>query len=202
MASEWLDKLKKAEKTCLIQDGKRRVHYTFCDGKEMAEEYDMKTNALIARKWRQKSSLGALGRWEVEVGDPEGDREWKLESDGFRENVSNPTWVRKDTPVGFQWRIRNLPYPYSVYQVRIDETSRHIIVSTSNKKYYKKFNIPDLDRAKLPLESKRLSFSHGNNTLIITYEKPPAILEMEKAVQEQLKKMKASKDGDVECKPS
>ncbi len=34
------------------------------------------------------------------------------------------------------------------------------------------------------------------------YEKPLEILQMEKAVQTELKKLKASKDGDVECTPS
>jgi len=35
-------------------------------------------------------------------------------------------------------------------------------------RYYKKFSIPDLDRCQLPLESAALSFTHANNTLIIS----------------------------------
>lgn len=30
-------------------EGKRKVHYLFDDGKEMAEEYDMKTDELIRK---------------------------------------------------------------------------------------------------------------------------------------------------------
>lgn len=37
---------------------------------------------------------------------------------------------------------------------------------------------------------------------LFQYEKPDQILQMEKEVQDELKKLKASKDGDVECSPS
>ncbi len=39
---------------------------------------------------------------------------------------------------------------------------------SSFPRYYKKFSIPDLDRCQLPLESAALSFTHANNTLIIS----------------------------------
>lgn len=35
-------------------------------------------------------------------------------------------------------------------------------------RYYKKFNIGDLDRNQLPLDCNALSFTHANNTLIIS----------------------------------
>ncbi|XP_068590743.1 protein DPCD-like, partial [Cebidichthys violaceus] len=71
MADEsWLDILKSSKKTALIHDGKRKIHFLFTDGKEMTEEYDLKTDELIVRKWRHKSTLGAQGQWEVEVGEP------------------------------------------------------------------------------------------------------------------------------------
>lgn len=35
-------------------------------------------------------------------------------------------------------------------------------------RYYKKFNIPDMERIGLGLNSKNLSYSHVNNTLIIS----------------------------------
>lgn len=38
-------------------------------------------------------------------------------------------------------------------------------------RYYKKFNIPDMDRIGLGLSTKNLSYSHANNTLIITVSK-------------------------------
>lgn len=86
-------------------------------------------------------------------------------------------------------------------------------------RYYKKFNIPDMQRCQLPLEQKALSIGHANNTLIITvcynivlvyyltvlfvqYKKPAIIIELEKTLKEVYSKAKASKDGDVDCSPS
>lgn len=107
-------------------------------------------------------------------------------------------------------------------------TSCIIYVIHASSRYYKRFSIPDLDRCKESLSQDALSLAHANNTLIITvssstahdvhertsvfftsrrfnllqYTKPAAVLQMEKELQEELKKMKASKDGDVECNPS
>lgn len=45
----WIAKLQKAEKTCLVQDGKRKIHYTFPDKSEMAEEYSLTTGELLGK---------------------------------------------------------------------------------------------------------------------------------------------------------
>ena len=66
----WIEKLKRAEKTCLVQDGKRKIHYTFEDKTEMAEEYSVQAGELLVRKWRKKSALGAVLPWEFEIGMP------------------------------------------------------------------------------------------------------------------------------------
>ncbi|XP_038678022.1 protein DPCD isoform X2 [Scyliorhinus canicula] len=176
-AQSWLESLKGAKKTALVQDGKKKVHYLFLDGSEMVEEYDVSNDQLIVRKWKRKSQLGSQGHWQVE-----------------------PIFTRKDTKTSFQWRIRNLPYPKKVYSATIDPDQRCCIVRTSNKKYYKKFNIPDIDRCRLPLDSSALSFTHANNTLIITYQKPKEILQLEQEVLWELKKVKVAEDGDVDCK--
>ncbi|XP_069095663.1 protein DPCD isoform X1 [Pleurodeles waltl] len=180
--------------------GRRKVHYLFTDGKEMAEEYDMKTCELLVRKWRQKSTLGASGLWQVEVGEPAPSAAGSLDTEHIKESNSNPIFMRKDTKASFQWRVRNLPYPKDVYSVTVDQNERCCTIRTSNKKYYKKFNIPDLDRMKLPLDSSALKCSHSNNTLIVTYQKPTEVLAVEEELQKELKKMKASSDGDVDCK--
>ncbi|XP_030044792.1 protein DPCD [Microcaecilia unicolor] len=195
----WLESLRVAKKTSLLQDGRRKVHYLFLDGKEMAEEYDVRTSELLVRKWRQKNALGAYGQWQIEVGELAPLSSGMLESDHIKESSCNPIFMRKDTKTSFQWRIRNLPYPKDVYEVSVDQNERCCIVRTSNKKYYKKFSIPDMDRCQLPLDNAALSFTHANNTLIITYHKPKEILALEEELQKELKKLKASKDGDVEC---
>ena len=43
----WIAKLQKADKTCLVQDGKRKIHYTFPDKSEMAEEYSLAGGELL-----------------------------------------------------------------------------------------------------------------------------------------------------------
>ncbi|KAM7393804.1 hypothetical protein PAMP_020649 [Pampus punctatissimus] len=195
----WLDILKLSKKTALIHDGKRKIHYLFTDGKEMAEEYDLKTDELIVRKWRLKSTLGAQGLWQVEIGEPSGPVT-SSDTEVIKENCSNPMFMRKDTKASFQWRIRNLPYPKDVFIVSVEPSERCIIIRTSNKKYYKKFSIPDLDRSQLPLDSSALSFTHANNTLIVSYKKPKEILTLEQELLRELKKLKGTGEGDVDCK--
>ncbi|XP_028269301.1 protein DPCD [Parambassis ranga] len=196
----WIDILKSSKKTALIHDGKRKVHYLFTDGKEMSEEYDLKTDELIVRKWRLKNTLGGQGQWQAEVGEHLAGPVTSLDSDGLRENCSNPVFMRKDTKTSFQWRIRNLSYPKEVFSVSVEPTERCIIIKTSNKKYYKKFSVPDLDRSQLPLDSSALSFTHANNTLIVSYKKPNEILTLERELLKELKKLKGTCDGDVDCK--
>ena len=82
-------------------------------------------------------------------------------------NILQPQCIRKDTSKAFQWRIRNLPYPLSTYSVTIDENGTTITVRTSNKKYFKKIPVPDIERRKLKMDKKFLTFAHANNTLII-----------------------------------
>ncbi|XP_063290113.1 protein DPCD [Pelobates fuscus] len=195
----WAESVRAARKTSLLQDGKRKVHYLFADGVEMAEEYDSKTHELFVRKWRKKTPLGAYGPWEIEVGEAPLPVS-ALQPDFLKESNSNPIFIRKDTKSSFQWRIRNLPYPKEVYSVTVDKAERCCIVRTTNKKYYKKFSIPDLDRCNLELFESALSFAHANNTLIINYQKPKEILAIEEELQRELKSMKTNADGDVECK--
>lgn len=195
----WIDQLKASKKTAIISDGKRKVHYLFDDGKEMAEEYDMKTDELILRKWRVKTTLGGHGAWQFEVGDPQA-APLPGEQETIRESSSNPVFLRKDTKDNFQWRVRNLPYPKEVYSLSVESGERVCIIRTSNKKYYKKFTIPDLDRCQLNLEDSAISYTHANNTLIVSYKKPREVLSLEQELMKELKKLKGSNEGDIDCK--
>ncbi|TEA38304.1 hypothetical protein DBR06_SOUSAS110165, partial [Sousa chinensis] len=179
---------------------RRKVHYLFPDGKEMAEEYDEKTSELLVRKWRVKSALGALGQWQIEVGEPALPGAGSLRPELITESNSNPIFMRKDTKMSFQWRIRNLPYPKDVYSVCVDQKERCVVVRTTNKKYYKKFSIPDLDRYQLPLDDSSLSFAHANCTLIISYQKPKEVLVAESNLQKELKKVQTAHSSDGDCK--
>ncbi|XP_074643041.1 protein DPCD-like isoform X1 [Tubulanus polymorphus] len=225
-AASWLNSLKSAQKTALVQDNRRKIHYTFKDGREMSEEYDVRTNELVIRRWREKTKLGGGSVWLYEVGEQLAPK--NLETEGLAESMSNvrtqnqrsnirlqylvfnncsiynlqPILVRRDTKKSLQWRVRNLPYPLITYDVKVDEEEQKIIVRTSNKKYYKKIEVPDLRRLNIPLHQQHISVAHANNTLIITYEKPKELLAFEAEVLEELKKLKTMKDGDVDCKQS
>eukprot|EP00735_Rhodelphis_limneticus_P006233 TRINITY_DN18611_c0_g1::TRINITY_DN18611_c0_g1_i1::g.1196::m.1196 TRINITY_DN18611_c0_g1::TRINITY_DN18611_c0_g1_i1::g.1196 ORF type:complete len:196 (-),score=21.79,sp/A5D8N2/DPCD_XENLA/50.79/8e-65,DPCD/PF14913.1/4.4e-69,HtaA/PF04213.8/2.3e+02,HtaA/PF04213.8/1.9 TRINITY_DN18611_c0_g1_i1:670-1257(-) len=188
----------KGKTTCLVSGGVRKFHTTYPDGSEMVEEYDIKTDDLLVRKTKKKTALGREFPWVFEVGTPPPQVQ-VADSDLLMESNNNPVFMRKDMDDFFQWRIRNLPYPQHIYSINVDPADRKVVVRTSNKKYYKRFEIPDLDRLNLPLEESRIVWKHENNTLIIRYRKPNEVLQAEKMQKEERSKMKAEKDGDVEC---
>ncbi|KAH0551990.1 protein DPCD [Cotesia glomerata] len=198
--SEYFDLIKSAKKTSIIQDGKRKVHFLLSDGRELVEEYNLNDNILSRRLWRQKTKLGRDQGWEVEVGDPE-PKSSGIDI-GIRENVTNPIVSRKISKLSLEWRIRNLPYPKEVFSVLINDAKDKIIVKTSNKKFYKEITVPDLERINLKLDQDRLSFDHKFNSLIITYKKPPALLELEKKILNEVLGLKIVKESDVQCPTS
>lgn len=106
-----------------------------------------------------------------------------------------------DQPEVFQWRIRNLHYDESNFQLSVDAEARVIVIRTVNKKYFKKLNIPELDVLQLPVEPSRLQWHHANSTLVVSYNKPPMVLQAEKEDREARRATKAStEDGNVDCK--
>lgn len=163
------------QRLCVNADGRKKVHTTFPDGSEVVEEFDEKTGVLLLRRSRRPTTLGREAEWELEVGQVQ-ERPFDPTSDMVRPSQSNPVLVRKDTPEAFQWRIRNLPYPPEVYSVGVDHEKQQVVVRTSNKKYYKRIDIPDLSRLKLRLEDGALSWKHQYNTLVISYQRPPEVL--------------------------
>eukprot|EP00039_Didymoeca_costata_P013498 m.205973 g.205973 ORF g.205973 m.205973 type:complete len:205 (+) comp15793_c0_seq10:413-1027(+) len=194
----WIKALTDAKKSCMAVGGRKKIHFTFSDGKELVEEYSLKTKILCVRKWRKPTTLGGAAAWEFEVG--ENEMGSKPEADvGLFVSSSNPICVRKDTKAAFQWRIRNLPYPLDVYSISISEDKGQMILRTTNKKYYKKFTIPDMERAGLLLDPDAITMGHANNTLLISYNKPPKFLKFEFELEKLRDKMKASEEGDVDC---
>ncbi|OCT71682.1 hypothetical protein XELAEV_18034661mg [Xenopus laevis] len=155
---------------------RRKVHYLFTDGKEMAEEYDAKSHELLVNGDR-RLPLGHMvsGRFKWGI-DPPLPGAGTIQPDILKESSSN-------------WRIRNLPYPKEVYSVTVDKKKRCCIIRTTNKK---KFSIPDLDRCQLDLSENALSFAHANNTLVVTYQKPKEIVRVEEELQREGKSMKAT----------
>ncbi|KAL2726885.1 protein DPCD isoform X1 [Vespula squamosa] len=198
--NSWLKRIQNAKKTAIIQDGKRKVHFLMEDGKEMVEEYHMDTNVLVRRAWKEKGNFVKNTDWVVEVGDPEL-KPNNIETYGIQESSSAPFITRRITKTALEWRIRNLSYPISVYSVTAEDDGT-ITIRTSNKKYFKKIKVPDLERINLKPEQDRITYTHQYNTLIITYKKPPALLDLEKKVLNEILPLKATKEGEVQCPTS
>lgn len=64
-------------------------------------------------------------------------------------------------------------------------------------------------RLGLPLLNSHLNFDHANETLLITYIKPPAVLALEKEMRTERQKVQNSapqksqeQDGQVQCPQS
>ncbi|XP_018569951.1 protein DPCD [Anoplophora glabripennis] len=199
--SDWFAQLKKAKKSCIVDGKLKRVHFDFGDGREMVEEYNLDTNVVTRRAWRHNKELKGEDKWEVEIGDPEPVYN-KEETVLIRENSNQPFVSRRITRTNLEWRIRNLPYPIETYSVTAEPDSKNLVVRTANKKYFKKLPIPDLDRLNLLPEQENISFSHKFNTLIITYKKPKALVDLEKAVLQEINEIQPKNQDMMNCKPS
>jgi hypothetical protein len=168
------------KRICVNVDGVKKVHSTWNDGAEMVEEYDAKTGALLSRQRRTRNVWGKESEWIVEVGQPV-DEKFDPKQSTILVAKENPIFMRKDLPECFQWRVRNLPYPKEVYSVTIDEEKQQIVLRTSNKKYFKRIDLPDLKRVDPPLslEDSRLSWDYKHNTVVISYQRPAEIAKAE-----------------------
>ena len=103
--------------------------------------------------------------------------------------------MRKDTEDRFEWRIRNLPYPKEVYSVEVDHAKQDIVLRTSNKKYFKRINIPDMKRLGMKLDESDVVWKYQNNTVIIGYDKPQKIKEIEGKKKQEIKSMGVDSTG-------
>uniref|UniRef100_A0A182PUS0 Protein DPCD n=1 Tax=Anopheles epiroticus TaxID=199890 RepID=A0A182PUS0_9DIPT len=189
----WLNLINSADKSSIIQGTVRKVHYRFPDGREMVEEYNIETGVVVRRAWKNTSALLQKEDWTIELGDsiPEG---LKTNEIMMKECSSEPLLTKRVTRNAIEWRIRNLPYPISTYTVSCNEEDYTITVKTSNKKYFKKIHVPELQRCNFGPKREDLTMAHKNSTLILTYKKPAIVLEMERAILTTLQEVET-----VEC---
>jgi protein DPCD len=70
-------------------------------------------------------------------------------------------------------------------------------------RYYKRIDVPELATLKLILETSRLKWQHANNTLVVSYGKPPEVRAAEAAEKRSLASIKAQPigpAGEQDCK--
>ncbi|XP_072932596.1 protein DPCD [Epargyreus clarus] len=195
----WYKSLLDAEKTCLKDDKIKKFHYKFEDGREMVEEYNLDTQVMLRRSWKVKGKLGGEGKWTVEVGDPIPDATPNNDP-VIIECKDQPVVTRRNTRINLEWRIRNMPYPIETYSIKANDDEKCVVVSTTNKKYFKKLYIPELVRLGLPVEQANVYSTHNFNTLVVVYKKPQQLLDMEKEWFVELQKVKPIKDIPSDCK--
>ncbi|XP_028130487.1 protein DPCD [Diabrotica virgifera virgifera] len=200
--TDWFIRLQKAKKTCIKQRDLKKVRYELEQGQVMVEEYNIQTGVLTRRAWKRLGTLADEEAWDIEIGDPDPTFLNKEEC-SIKESSGQPCITRRNTRKILEWRIRNLPYPIEIYSVKVDPDEQCLVVRTSNKKYFKKLPVPDLARLGISLDESNVSFTHKFNTLIIVYEKPKQLLEFEKSLYEEIKKIEPKDEGDMpDCRPS
>ncbi|KAF2879101.1 hypothetical protein ILUMI_27065 [Ignelater luminosus] len=168
--TDWLTTFKNAKKTCIQQGNFRKVDYNLPNGKEVIEEYNMDTGVVNRRAWEIKKDLGGEDQWLTELGDPEPPG-LSDERVLIKENASQPFVRRRVTKRSIEWRIHNLPYPIDTYRVTVEQKAKCLTVRTTNKKYFKKLQIPEFERLNILPQQNKISVQHKFNTLIITHEK-------------------------------
>ncbi|KAJ8317489.1 hypothetical protein KUTeg_005393 [Tegillarca granosa] len=112
-------------------------------------------------------------------------RKWKKKSElGTRQS----SW---EYEVGEQFVPKNLE-------------SEGLMESTSNPIFVRIDSVANFQWRirNLPYPIATYNVTVDDDKQTITYKKPKEIIEMEKQMQAEFKKMKASKDGDVDCTPS
>ena len=180
--------VKNGTRTYLINGDFIKFHTVFKDGSEIVEEYGIYSEELESRRVK-KISMTGKEQWITEIGEeikPRSNDEFLI-----KENDNNPLFIRKDTNKEFQWRIRNLKGDADNFMVECDKDKQQIVIRTKNKKYYKRFNIPDLERLNIKLDESLMKVNFVNNTLIISYTKPKEAFEAENEILEEVRRVRA-----------
>jgi protein DPCD len=200
---------------------------------ERMDEYDMQTKELVTRKWRTTNALGRKRSWEFEIGEQgRGKADQNSGSGGSSGSSSgngsggsssissssgnsaaidlfvsssNPIFLRRDSSRALIFRVRNLPYSRDVYQISIEDEKQQIVLRTTNKKYFKRFDLPALRRLEIPLDTSALTYDYDSTSkvLIMRYAKPTQLIQYEMEERKRhLSKVSTGekKEGDVDCK--
>lgn len=168
--------------TSFVRGGRRQVQTSFPDGSELVEEFDAASGRCLMRKRKAVSTIGRQAEWAWEIGEAPIARVG--DSTPMVPSAENPAFARSDSGGDFVWRVRNLAYPKSTYSVTAEPGAMpaegRIVIRTSNKKYFKKIEVPEMARLGLALDAAALSWEHSGTTLLVKYAKPEKVLKAEK----------------------
>mmetsp|Transcript_89438 Transcript_89438/g.154824 ORF Transcript_89438/g.154824 Transcript_89438/m.154824 type:complete len:238 (+) Transcript_89438:221-934(+) len=139
---------------CTKPDSCRKIYMVEEDGWQIVDEYGEKTDVPSASP------------------SPPSECVFDPSSETIAPSEESPIFMKQDTIDQFQWRISNLPYPESVYDITVDDRNQQIVVRTQNRKYFKRINVPELTDFGLQLRNELLSWRYQRNTLVVSYAKP------------------------------
>jgi len=188
-------------RTYLISGDFIKFHTVYKDGTEIVEEYSLYSEEIESRRVKKVTMTGKEN-WTTEIGEEikrNNNEDFLIKEN----NDNNPIFIRKDTKENFEYRIRNLKGDADNFMIDIDKDKDEIVIRTKNKKYYKRFNIPDLKRLNLNLNENNLKVNFSNNVLVITYKKPIEILNNEKEIIDEIRKIREEikKNPDKKYEP-
>lgn len=110
--------------------------------------------------------------------------------------------MQEDHAENFIFKIRNLfGFQPDSFTVIVDSEKQELVLKTSNKKYFKRFQVGDLIRNNLKLDQSAVSVVFSNNILLVYYKKPIEIVFQEAQKKIEFEKLNAKKpeEGDLEC---
>lgn len=139
---------------CTKPDTCKKIYMVEEDGWQIVDEYGEKTDVPSASP------------------SPPSECVFDPSAETIAPSDENPVFMKQDTIDHFQWRISNLPYPESVYDIAVDDRNQQIVVRTQNRKYYKRIDVPELTDFGLHLQNEFLSWRYQRNTLVVSYAKP------------------------------
>jgi hypothetical protein len=188
-------------RTYLISGDFIKFHTVYKDGTEIVEEYSLYSEEIESRRVKKVTMTGKEN-WTTEIGEEikrNNNEDFLIKEN----NDNNPIFIRKDTKENFEYRIRNLKGDADNFMIDIDKDKDEIVIRTKNKKYYKRFNIPDLKRLNLNLNENNLKVNFTNNVLVITYKKPNEVLNSEKEIINEIRRIREEikKNPDKKYEP-
>lgn len=142
---------------CTEPGSEKDIHITEEDGWQIVDEYGERTPP-------KRSPLPSPERTSD-----------CTQAQALAPSQSSPILSRSDTEDYFRWIVENLPYPSSTYSVTVDKETHHIVIKTSNRKYYKKLELPELTDQGVQLDEKSLTWRHSQDTLTVSYIKPTSV---------------------------
>jgi hypothetical protein len=171
---------------------KQIVYVDRATGAEVVEICKPDTGDLVARKERRRTMYGADCPWEWTYGQPVQERR---EVETLEPSARSPIFFRQDTATDWSWRVRQLPYPASTYQVTVDAEKNQIVVRTTNKKYFKRIDAPNGEKMK----QSEVNWNWGYETLVITHKKPPRVIGQDEKDRAWRVSVPIKEEGDVDC---